>query len=289
MNKIKQFIKLVRPQHYIKNILIATPFIFAGMPISEKNVALLLEGFICFSIVASIVYIINDIKDVEKDRQHEIKCKRPIASGQISVKEATVLGIILLILSQFMIYSICKSLMCIPNLILWLYIILNLLYSIGLKEIPICDVVILASGFVLRVIYGAYIFGIVISPWFYLTIMMFSLYMGLGKRRNELRKMNGSDTTRKVLKYYTDAFLSRNMLMSMTLGLVFYSFWSAIVSENNQYTIWSVPLVLIIIMKYELDIEGDSFGDPVDVILNDKLLIVLVLIYGITMLCLLYA
>ncbi len=92
--------------------------------------------------------------------------------------------------------------------------------------------------------------------------------MGLGKRRNERRKTPGN-TTRKVLLYYSDDYLSRNMLFSLTMGMMFYSYWSAIVVTRKEYMIWTVPLVISILMKYELDLEKDGFGDPVDVLLHD--------------------
>jgi len=118
----------------------------------------------------------------------------------------------------------------------------------------------------------------VISQWLLLTILMISLYMGLGKRRNELKKTQG-DTTRAVLKFYTAEYLGRIMLMTLTLGLAFYSLWTALVVVNGDIMIWTVPLVIAIMMKYELDLAGDSYGDPVDVVSHDKAIIVMVLVY----------
>ena len=112
-----------------------------------------------------------------------------------------------------------------------------------------------------------------------LTIMMFSLYMGLGKRRNEWRKSTELGTeTRAVLKYYTYELLNRYMLVSMVLGLVFYAYWCAGITASTLM-IWTLPLVIAILMKYEMIIETDSYGDPVDVLLSDKYLIALVLLY----------
>ena len=135
------------------------------------------------------------------------------------------------------------------------------------------DVVILASGFVIRVLYGGAIVAIEVSPMLILTVLMFSLYMGLGKRRNEKRKIKND--TREVLKYYTDAFLDKNMYMCLTLGIVFYSIWS-LALENMIYT---VCFVVIICMRYNLIIERESLGDPVDVLLSDKVLIALVIMF----------
>ena len=165
------------------------------------------------------------------------------------------------------------------NVCLILYLVLNIAYSSGLKNRPIIDIMILASGFVIRVLFGAQISNVVPSQWLILTIMMFSLYMGLGKRRNEWRKSTELGTeTRAVLKYYTYELLNRYMLVSMVLGLVFYAYWCAGITASTLM-IWTLPLVIAILMKYEMIIETDSYGDPVDVLLSDKYLIALVLLY----------
>jgi len=153
-----------------------------------------------------------------------------------------------------------------------------------LKNVPIMDIAILVSGFLIRVIYGGVICNIEVSNWLYLTVMAISFYMGLGKRRNEIIKQ-GTES-RKVLKFYNYEFLDKNMYMSLAITIVFYSLWCmdiGAVSNSLINIIWTVPLVLIICMKYSLDIEGDSLGDPVDVILSDKLLLGLALIYGLIM------
>lgn len=161
---------------------------------------------------------------------------------------------------------------------------LNILYSFWLKHIPILDVVILASGFLIRVLYGSNITNIQISNWLYLTILVFSFYMGLGKRRNEYKKMGTNG--RKVLEFYNESFLNNNMYMCMALGIVFYSLWCIDVNKASTgifNIIWTVPIVLIICMKYSLNIENESHGDPVDVILGDKILLLLGVIYTILM------
>lgn len=276
--RMKAYIRLIRPEHYIKNFLLVLPAFFAGNIFDVYTLIRLGLGFIAFSFAASTVYILNDIKDVEKDRRHEVKRNRPIASGLVSCTEAVILAILLFVFSQAIVFAIVHSLWHTANILLLLYVFINIIYSFGVKNKPIADVMILATGFVLRVLFGGLIVDCIVSQWLCLTIMMFSLYMGLGKRRNELRKIQGGNT-RKVLKFYTESFFNGNMLMSKTLGLMFYSLWSALVVSKNNYMIWTVPLVLAILMKYELDIEGDSFGDPVEVLLSDKGLVLMVLFY----------
>lgn len=281
------YIKLMRPKHYIKNFLVFLPLLFSGMFFDKNNILTCLLGFICFSLLASTIYIINDIKDKDKDKMHKTKCNRPIASGKVSVKNAIILDILLItiivlicILGNFNALSISLAL---------LYFILNLIYSFGAKNIPILDIIILVSGFFIRVLFGATLLNITVSNWLYLTVIAISFYLGLGKRRNEIIKSGVN--YRKVLKYYNKDFLDKNMYMCLTMTIVFYSLWttdSVIVLKNNNLLIWTVPLIIIIAMKYSMNIEGDSDGDPVEVIMKDKVLIVLGLIYMISLFVILY-
>lgn len=279
--EVKSFLKLMRIKHYFKNLLIFVPLVFSMSFNNTENNINSLVGFILFSLVCSMVYIINDLGDIEKDKKHPKKCKRPLASGEISKKEAYVLLVVLAIivvignsLIDANIYSI---------IILLLYLVLNILYSKILKNIPLVDVVCLVIGFVLRVVYGASIINVEVSNWLYLTIISFSFYLALGKRRNEL--VTGTNT-RDVLKFYNKDFLDKNMYMFLTLMIVFYSMWcvdaSNIVKFGNNL-IFTVPILLLVAMKYSQDIEGNSDGDPVEVLFSDKILMLLVAIFVITM------
>lgn len=237
-------------------------------------------GFLSFCLISSAVYIINDINDIEKDRNHPTKCNRPLASGAVSKKQAIVLLVICIAVAVFLSLLTSKFFSLIYVAV---YFVLNVLYSFILKNYPIIDIVILTSGFVLRVLYGAYITNTVISSWLFLVIVSGSFYLGLGKRRAEI-ELNAD--SRKVLKYYNYAFLDKNMYVCFALVAVFYALWAK--EFSNPYMIYSVPLVFVILMKYSLDIEGDYDGDPVEVILKDKWLIFLSIIYIILVSILLY-
>ena len=281
------YLKLMRPKHYIKNFLIFLPLLFSGKLLNLSNILITLGGVICFSLMASSIYIINDIKDKDKDRKHKTKCNRPIASGKISVKNAIIFMFILLILVTVLVIVMNLSILSIGFLAL--YFILNLAYSLGLKNIPLIDIIILVSGFVIRVLFGASILSITVSNWLYLTVIAISFYLGLGKRRNEIMK-TGSNT-RKVLKYYTKEFLDKNMYMFLSMTIIFYSLWTTdvdIVSKSNNLLIWTVPLVIVICMRYSMNIEGESDGDPVEVIMHDKVIISLVFLYALSLITILY-
>lgn len=245
-------------------------------------------GFILFSLTSSVIYIINDIQDVEKDRNHPEKSKRPIASGAVGVAEAYILAVFLVIC--ILSITLLAKMNLGSSLVLLFYLILNIIYSKGLKNVPMVDIVILVTCFVLRVVYGAAIIGVTVSNWLYLTIISFSFYLSLGKRRNEMKKSSESGkNVREVLKYYNSSFLDKNMYLCLALTIAFYSLWCVDPANTEKfgtnYLVFTVPLVMIICMKYSLNVEGDSYGDPVEVLLSDKILIALVMIYVAVMGC----
>lgn len=289
--KLKYYIKLLRPKHWIKNLLVFTPLVFSGNLLNAHYLLLSIVAFAVFSMVASSVYVINDIRDVESDRKHEVKCHRPIASGKVSIIEAKIILIILVLL-----VSIVEMLLKAPlpaAFVLGIYFLSNIFYSVKLKKVPIVDISTLTLGFLLRVFYGANVIGVAVSNWLYLTVMALAFYLGLGKRRNELLKMGvNAGEVRGVLKYYNHSFLDKNMYMLLSAAIVFYALWcidpitTAVLNED--FLIWTVFLVVCILMKYSLDIETGSYADPVDVVLGDKWLICLVLLYCVILLALLY-
>lgn len=174
--------------------------------------------------------------------------------------------------------------------ILSMYLVLNLGYSFGLKNIPIIDIVILALGFLLRVLFGAEIEGLYVTNWIYLTVLSGAFYLGLGKRRNELLLFG--EIGRKALSKYKVGFLDKNMYMCQGITIVFYAL-SCMDTETKIFQsgvnlMWSVPLVLLIFMIYNMDIESGTDGDPVNIFLNDKVLIVAVSFYLIGILISIY-
>lgn len=280
------YVKMLRIKHYVKNILIFLPLVFNKQIFDISLLLIVTIGFIAFSMMSSSVYIINDIKDIEKDRAHSTKCNRPIASGKISVKKAIIICVLLLfcaiLLNMYLGFSILQ----------WIafmgYFIINVAYSNGLKNVPVLDVAILASGFLLRLFYGSLITDIPLSNWFFLAMICGAFYLGFGKRRNEIFK-EGTDK-RIVLKYYSYNFLDKNMYLCISLALMFYSLWTVDMSASQQNVglIWTVPLIIVIVLKYNLNVERDSDGDPVEVIFRDKLLMWMIIVFAIILTLLLY-
>lgn len=273
-------IRLLRPKHWIKNLLVFIPAFFGGK--------LLLAGgmlaFVTMSLAASGVYAINDCHDAPQDRLHPEKCRRPVASGAISQPAALTVAAVCFIAAFAL--PLCLGMPLSAPAVLAVYVAMNLSYSVlGFKNIPIIDVTIVAMGFVLRIIYGALMTGITVSSWLLLTVLMGSYYMALGKRRNELRDVKAD--TRAVLKSYTYAFLNQHMYLFLTLTIAFYSLWSVDVTTVPN-AVLSIPLVVVLAMRYNLDVEGNHSGDPIEVISHDRIFIALLALYGALMFALLY-
>ena len=215
-------------------------------------------------------YIINDINDVEKDRKHPTKCKRPIASGRVTVTASKHFAAFLALIT----IALHAWLGTVPLLLIGVYAAMNIAYSCGLKTIPLVDITILAAGYIIRLYYGALVCGVTISSWLYLTTLAGSFYLGLGKRRGELDR-SGS-VSRRVLEYYSRPFLDKNMHIYMGLTIAFYALWAR---EQGNAMLWTVLLVMLIFMRYSLDIEGSSDADPMEVITKDHILLALASLY----------
>lgn len=284
---MKKYIELLRVKHYLKNVLVFIPLFFGGHLLFFEEILNGLVGFISFCFISSAIYIVNDICDAEKDRRHPIKRERPIASGKVSKKTAWIVFAVCLI-SGLLLTAVFQDGVS-SFILLVIYFLLNIGYSIALKNIPILDVFILASGYIIRIMFGGEITGIQVSSWLYLTAISASLYMGLGKRRNELaKKENIKGETRTVLKYYNVEFLSKMMNTFFTLTIAFYSLWS-IIGNENKFVFWTIPILILVMMKYSLNIEKENAeGDPISIILNDKILIALGFIFSLSLVLILY-
>lgn len=246
---LKYLLKEMRVHHYVKNLLVYAALACSGNFFDAEKLMPATLIFAAFCFTSSIVYMINDIKDVEKDRNHPTKCKRPIAAGNISISLAIFVCVVL-----FVVATVCciasKSLMA--SFLLLLYLCLNVAYSMGLKNVPILDVSILVSGFLIRLICGAVAADIVVSNWLYLTVISLAFYLALGKRRNELKKTAGN--TRSVLKKYPESFLDKNMYLFLALAIVFYALWSVDPVTIGFYGFF--PKQMLGIVKYKLHLSS---------------------------------
>lgn len=281
---MKNLIKLMRIKHYLKNGLVFLPLFFSGKIFDDFLLVRSLIGFIAFSLMASAIYVLNDLKDIEEDRQHVTRKNRPLASGKVS-KTTAFLFLLIMMAASLAISVSLTGLNGWALSVLLLYFGINVLYSYGFKDLAIMDILILVTGFLLRIIYGSLITGIGVSDWLYLMVMAIAFYMGLGKRKNEMAHQGTN--SRKVLKHYTKNFLDNNMHLFITLAIGFYALWCidplTTLSHHNFHMIWTMPLICVIILRYDLDVETNMSGDPVEIILKDRLLIFLAVVFLVTM------
>ena len=237
----------------------------------------------CFCLLASAIYVLNDLCDRKADRRHPRKRARPLASGAVRPVQAVIMALVLL--AGLVGLGVWMRLPGGAWLCLGAYFLLNLAYSMELKNIPVLDVALLVGGYLLRVQFGAEVIGVPVSSWLYLTVLFFSFYFGFGKRRGELRQGSAS---RRVLEFYSAVFLDRAMQLCMTLALVFYSLWSAGAGMGGQRMLWTVPLAVCICLKYSRAAEADADGDPVEVLLHDRTLLGMAVAFAALVLALLY-
>ncbi len=278
-------VRLMRPKHYLKNVLILLPLVFARQLDDLDKVVRTLIGVAAFSAAASVVYIVNDLRDVELDRHHPVKRNRPIASGAVPVPVAIAQAVVLIPIAAALSWLAGSGV--VGYALLGGYLLLNLAYSFGLKHVPILDVAILAVGFIVRVYYGADIAGIAVSSWFYLTMFSFSFFVSFGKRRNEI--LQTGTTTRVANARYVPAFLDKAMYLAAAVTVVFYALWTIDSGEAKGLLIWTVPLVLVVFLVYILRVEQpDQSGDPIDVVMGSASLLSLLATYGAAIVGLLY-
>lgn len=281
----KLFISL-RPQQWIKNFFVFAALIFARKFTDAVAIEKALAAFALFCLVSSGIYLINDAVDYEKDKQHPVKKNRPIASGGISRGLALGLAIILIILSASLSYVINREL----SLVILAYALLNLFYSLYLKNVVILDIISIALGFVLRVIAGAVAVGVIFSSWLLLCTFFLTLFLAIGKRKNELMIL-GNAEQRAVLGGYSLELLNQMNAVVLPSTLITYALYT-FSSWHSQWLILTVPVVLYGLFRYLYIVDKKRVSDngPGDDLLYDRplqltvtawiLIVVAVLLYA---------
>lgn len=280
---IAPYLRAIRPRQWTKNaIVFAAPlFAFQLSPLTLLNAGV---AFVLFCCASSSFYLFNDLADVEADRQHPVKCKRPIAAGLIPIPTAIAFATALIGLALIGGWLKAPGL----GLAILAYALLQVAYNLILKHKVIVDVIAIASGFVLRAYGGAAATGVVLSPWFLLCTAMLALFLGVEKRKAELRLMEvGVGKTRLVLHRYSHLLLSRMENTVTTSAFLAYALWSSGPKVGGATTPWmmlTLPFVLYGIFRYQLlsdpkeiarrNADGDSTGGqterPEEVLLRDR-------------------
>ena len=286
---IRDILFSFRPKQWTKNFFIFSALVFDRQLTNSKSVITTLSAFIIFCALSSSVYLFNDLFDIEADKNHPIKKNRPIASGRLSTKLAVIIGVVLSIGALFVAYklSINFFLICLA------YLIINLLYSKWLKHLPVIDVLIVASGFVLRVAAGVTLVEVErFSPWLYVVTTLLALFIGFGKRRAELALLAGSaNQHRTVFEGYTLDFLDQLITIVSGTTIIGYSLYtfSAPNLPNNHAMMLTIPFVLYGIFRYLYLIKvKESGGAPEELLMNDRPLQLTILLWGLSVLIIFY-
>jgi 4-hydroxybenzoate polyprenyltransferase len=283
-------IKLARPGHWIKNSVVLAALFFAGVANNSQSVLLALAAAGVFCLLSSAIYTLNDIIDREQDKKHPLKKSRPLASGEISIAQATIFLVALTILGFLGARIIGQHLFMISAL----FFILNVLYSIWLKHIVILDVMAIALGFVLRAYAGAAAIEVPASKWMLINTLFLALFLGLGKRRHELLLLEEDATAhRKILDKYSPYLLDQLIgvvTATIVVAYMLYSF-SSEVSEKlgTEYLYLTVPFVVYGIFRYLYLIhKEDEGGSPTRVLISDKPLLINIILWLIIVIAILY-
>lgn len=268
---LKGLIKSMRPRQWTKNIFIFAALVFDKQLFLRDPLLRTLAGFALFCLISSAVYIFNDLVDVEADRQHPQKKDRPIASGVLPVGVAWTAGGLLAAVTLVLGYFLSPAFAGVVAL----YLLINILYSVWLKHVPIVDVLIIAAGFVLRVAAGVTLIQVErFSPWLYVVMTLLALFLGFGKRRAELTLLaQGAGSHRKVLDGYTLPLLDQYILIVSSTTVVAYSLYtfSAPNLPANHVMMLTIPFVVYTIFRYLYLIHVENAGGaPEDILLSDR-------------------
>jgi 4-hydroxybenzoate polyprenyltransferase len=285
----KALIKTMRIRQWPKNGFILAALIFDRQLTHPIALARTLAGFILFCMLSSAVYIINDILDIQSDRQHPIKRNRPIASGRLPIPAAITAAVVMVSVTLVLAYFLSTSFLIISVS----YFLINLAYSLWLKHVPLIDVLIIAAGFVLRVAAGVSLIVVErFSPWLYVVTTLFALYIGFGKRRAELNLLeNDAASARRVLDGYNIPLLDQLITIVSSTTIITYSLYtfSAPNLPGNHSMMLTIPFVLYGVFRYlyliQIKHEG---GAPEELLLNDRPLQITILLFGLTVLAVLY-
>lgn len=289
INMFLALIRTMRPKQWLKNTFIFAALVFDRQLLLIQPFARVLAGFLILILASGSVYIWNDIADVENDRQHPKKRKRPIAAGQLPLPVARLAGVLLVVSALGLAFQLDLRF----GLVVLGYILINFLYSGSLKHVPIIDVFLVAAGFLLRVGAGVTLITVErFSPWLYVCTTLLALFIGFGKRRAEMTLlMENASNHRRVLDGYTISFLDQLIVIISGTTIVAYSLYT-FSAENlpaNHTMMLTIPFVLYGIFRYLhlIQVQGEG-GAPEEIVISDRPLIATVLLWGLTAVGILY-
>lgn len=291
-----------RPVHWIKNVSLFAAIVFSGMLLENHLFNKVIIAFLSFNLTTSASYIFNDILDAKRDRLHPVKKHRPIASGSLPVNIALVVAVVLAAVSLY----ISHELNFIFYIITLSYLIIQVLYSVYLKNIPVIDILIIASGFIMRVYAGAFLIDAHLSVWFLLCVVSVALFLASGKRRAEMNILDSINVTRKSLMTYKKELLNSYVTMFGNAAWMSWALFSFFESPRASLPVWlmlaevsrtttinkllmvTIPIVIFGIMRYEHLIFQGKSERPEKLLLTDPFLTVAISLWVLLVLYIFY-
>jgi 4-hydroxybenzoate polyprenyltransferase len=274
--KLKFFIQLLRPEQWVKNLFVFLPLFFDGKLL---NVSLLLQcivAFFAFSFAASSIYCFNDIYDVEADRQHPEKCKRPIASGKISITTAYAVMAVCLAMSFVTLFLFGGTERFLLMGLIAVYYVMNIIYCIKLKHYAIVDVIVISIGFVLRILMGGTATGIWLSEWIVIMTFLLALFLAFAKRRDDvILYQNTGVSPRKNTNRYNLEFMNQVMTVVSTVTIIAYIMYTlspgVMARFNCRHIYITAVFVLAGIIRYlQITIVDLNSGNPTIILMKDR-------------------
>lgn len=292
MNNI---LKLIRPHQWLKNAFVLMPTFFGGSLLDPEDIRASLLTFLAYSFVASSVYCFNDINDIEADRRHPVKCKRPLASGAVSMGTAWMLMALMFVLAALMTALLGDRghILKVGGVLLFYYI-LNICYCAKLKQYAIVDVCIVAFGFVLRVLSGGFATDITLSKWLVLMTFLLTLFLSFAKRRDDVLRMNETgEPPRKNTIRYNLTFINQAITITASVTLVCYIMYTVspeVVARLGSDLLYLTSVfVLLGLLRYmQITVVDKKSGDPTKIMLRDRFTQLVVVLWALTFLILIY-
>jgi len=287
-------LKLIRPKQWLKNVFVLIPMFFGKSLTDLSDVRNSLLTFASFSFVASSIYCFNDIIDIDADRRHPVKCRRPLASGTVKVGTAWGLMALMALLSLLPIAFIEGGAACVVAGIIALYFVLNLLYCTWLKQHAIVDVCVIAFCFVLRVLAGGAATDTAVSDWLVLMTFLLTLILSFAKRRDDVLRMNETgEPPRKNTIRYNLTFINQAITITASVTLVCYIMYTVSPEVTHRlhsdYLYLTTAYVLLGLLRYiQLTVVDKRSGDPTKVMLRDRFIQAVVLMWALTFLVIIY-
>lgn len=291
MTNLKDVFILLRTNQWIKNLFVFIPIFFAGELREMEKLKSVALAFCAFCFIASSIYIVNDLMDVEADRQHPEKCKRPLAAGLVSVNLAWGAFIVLLMLGSFCAFHTNSYLF---GGIILSYFLINVGYSLGLKRLSIIEILIVSSGFVLRAIGGGIVADVEVSQWMLMMIFLLALFLALAKRRDDLLVSTKSgNAIRKSIQYYNLEYI--NALLIMMSGIIIVAYLMYVISPevinrfHSKYLYITSIFVIAGVMRYlQITLVENKSGSPTKILYRDNFIRITLVLWVVTFYLIIY-